>query len=483
MNNRIKRTIPELPEKYEAYLYLWKIWIEELEKWKYYAGRRHKQYHVSDYWHSSDDKDFINDLARRKKIEFEILKYGTHEEMGMEETKLLKQVDGGRGAATSDDWYNKSNGGGLYSKGAASAVDIDALFDLVSPLLENYENYEVGETVNSIQKVFVPTVVLNKFLKDVQYLQTRNELYDNEHVTYLKEQTDEDANPDTFPPIIILQDAKIVDNKITHCKGSQVIIGGNHRTRGNTKSKRGIGLNALTLPHTLWKVLKGVDFWTFSNRFNPEPEKKSKGISPESAATWIVNYVKEKKFTKTSDDGKETVYDLTHSLVIREMKEYYRFGTSKRKKSLIEAQKLLDNEKLLLKQDNLISFSDAGLKSNPELEKEYEEKKKIFLTPDEDTGITEYDWIFKVSARVFSSGKIIDHIRHNEYKKKGRVDIFYDTLEAKHGVNGEPKEIDLFIKNYELDRTKGILSKEYIIHLEHLPVTKKEAKAQGYSLT
>ena len=108
----------------------------------------------------------------------------------------------------------------------------------------------------------------------------------------------------------------------------------------------------MTLPHTLWKILKGVDFWTFSNRFNPEPEKKSKCISPESAATWIVNYVKEKKFTKTSDDGKETVYDLTHSLVIREMKEYYKYGPSKRKTALIEAQKLLDNEELLLKQDN-----------------------------------------------------------------------------------------------------------------------------------
>ena len=165
------------------------------------------------------------------------------------------------------------------------------------------------------------------------------------------------------------------------------------------------------------------------------------------------------------------------------MKEYYKYGTTKRKQALVEAQKLLDNEELLLKQDNLIDFSKDGLKSNPELQKEYDEKCEIFLTPDEDTGIAEYDSIFKVSARVFSSGKIIDHIRHNKYKEKVRVDIFYDTLEAKYGVDGISPEIDLFITNYELDRTKGILSDDYIIHLNHLPVTKKEAKVQGYSLT
>ena len=480
MNNRITRTIPELPEEYEAYLYLWKIWIEQTEKWKYYAGRRHKQYHVSDYWHSSDDEDFKHDLARRKKIEFEILKYGNHEEMGLEETKILKQADGGKGAATSDDWYNKSNGGGLYSKGAASAVDIDALFDLVSPLLENYENYEIGESVNGIQKVFIPSTVLKKFLADVQYLQTRDELFDKDHVTYLTEQTDEDANPDAYPPIVILQDAKIEDNKITYCKGSQVIIGGNHRTRGNTNSKRGIGLNALTMPYTLWTILKGIDFVTFSNRFNPEPTKKSKGIDYRSAATWLVNFVKEKNITKISEDGKETVYDLNHSLVIREMKTYYNYGTTKRRKTQTEAQKLLENEKILLEKDNLIDFSNDGLKSNPELSKEYEEKKQIFLMPDEETGIAEYDWIFKVSALVFSAGKIIDFIRHNGYKKRGRVDIFYNTLKEKHA---EDRKIKLYLDNFDEDRKNGVLSDDYIIHLNHLPVTKKEAKAQGYSLT
>jgi len=51
MNNRIKKIIPNPPEDYEAYLYIWKIWIEEKNLWKYYVGRKHDKYHLTRYWH------------------------------------------------------------------------------------------------------------------------------------------------------------------------------------------------------------------------------------------------------------------------------------------------------------------------------------------------------------------------------------------------------------------------------------------------
>ena len=44
-------------------------------------------------------------------------------------------------------------------------------------------------------------------------------------------------------------------------------------------------------------------------------------------------------------------------------------------------------------------------------------------------------------------------------------------------------KIKLYLDNFDEDRKNGVLSDDYIIHLNHLPVTKKEAKAQGYSLT
>ena len=40
MNDRIKKIIPNPPEDYEAYLYIWRIWIEEKSLWKYYVGRK-----------------------------------------------------------------------------------------------------------------------------------------------------------------------------------------------------------------------------------------------------------------------------------------------------------------------------------------------------------------------------------------------------------------------------------------------------------
>ena len=107
MKNRIEYIIPEAPDEYEAYLYLWHLWIEELNCWKFYGGRKHARYHKVDYLHSSEDKQFKNDLARSKRVIFELLKYGAHEEMALEESTLLKTADNGIGAAASALWYNK----------------------------------------------------------------------------------------------------------------------------------------------------------------------------------------------------------------------------------------------------------------------------------------------------------------------------------------------------------------------------------------
>ena len=91
MKNRIEYIIPEAPDEYEAYLYLWHLWIEELNCWKFYGGRKHARYHKVDYLHSSEDKQFKNDFARSKRVIFELLKYGENEEMALEEGTLLKQ--------------------------------------------------------------------------------------------------------------------------------------------------------------------------------------------------------------------------------------------------------------------------------------------------------------------------------------------------------------------------------------------------------
>ena len=47
-NKRIETIELEPPSSYEAYLYLWSVWIEELNDWKYYGGWVAKQYHLTD---------------------------------------------------------------------------------------------------------------------------------------------------------------------------------------------------------------------------------------------------------------------------------------------------------------------------------------------------------------------------------------------------------------------------------------------------
>ena len=235
--------IPEAPDDYEAYLYIWHLWIEELNQ--------------VDYSHSSKQKRFKNDLARSKRVIFEILQYGKHEEMAIAEGTLLKNATNEKGvvvgAAASELWYNKTNGGGLYGKGSLSTVDLNTLWACLKPMLDNHQDISIDEIVNGITKKFIPEEQLEELIRLRQFLQTRGEEFVASHVDTL------------------------------------CIVSGNHRSRGNINCPDGIGLNSFQIPHDLWKGLKGVDFVTLSNRCNPDPEKPALEMSPESAATWIIN--------------------------------------------------------------------------------------------------------------------------------------------------------------------------------------------------
>lgn len=468
MNDRIKEIIPDPPEDYQAYLYIWRIWIEEKRLWKYYVGRKHDKYHLTRYWHSSKTNDvFKDDLARREKIEYEILQYGDHISMAIAEIKMLVEADNGKGAADSELYYNRSNGdgGGLYAKGLNSHVHLDGLYVLTQELLDNHKDIEVGETKNGIQKVFVSKKELKDFLDLIQFLQTRNERFDTDHVDNLKENMNEDPNPDEWEPIIILQDAKIENNKVVPCKGSQVIIGGNHRTRANVGADEGIGLNAFVIPYSMWKVLKGVDFRTFSNRFNPVPKDQSKGQDPDSAAQWIYDFCYQKKITKKSEDGVKDIPDYLHVLVANELKLLNIKGR-KLNTTHTKVQQLIENAKLRLSEDNLIDFSNDGLANDPALKKTYDKRVKIALQ--------EYDWVYKVSAEMFGLKKIIEPIRKSKYKTKGFVYVQFKTLDQYNGSGYKKLKAQ-----WEKD-TENLFKDDFDITIKELPITLTQAKLEGW---
>jgi hypothetical protein len=469
MSNR-KNIIPDAPDKYKAYLYCWKIWVEKLNCYKFYGGRKHQRFHKVDYLHSSDNEQFKNDLARSKEVIFEILKYGEHEEMAQAEAQLLKTADNGIGAAKSPLWYNETNGGGLYGKGSLSSVDLDTLWNILKGMLNNHEDISIDEEIDGIIKKFVPEEQLKIFIALRQFLQTRDEEYIASHVQDLSYKFDQDSNPNNWQPLLILMDAEIVDNVPVHKKDSEVIWSGSHRTRGNINSKGGIGLNAYYIPHSMWKCLKGVDFITLSNRCNPDPEKPALQTSEESTATWMVKFAKEKALERTSDDGKNKVPDYDHVLIANELKYNSLMSTKKINRAITIAKKRYENILLQLQSDNLIDFSDEGLKTNPKLKAEYDKKIKIYTNPDDN----DYEWVYKISADIFKIGKVIEEIRRKKYKKNGLVLPYFKTLGQRNG-----DVYKKYKKTFE-DDLLNLLSSDYKITIKELPLTTSECKAEGY---
>ena len=56
-------------------------------------------------------------FATSEEVIVEVLEYGNKEDIGYGEIKMLKEVDNGRGAALSEEWFNSTNGGGQNARG------------------------------------------------------------------------------------------------------------------------------------------------------------------------------------------------------------------------------------------------------------------------------------------------------------------------------------------------------------------------------
>lgn len=477
MKNEGRRTyiIPDPPDDYQAYLYKWHVWNEELGRYHFYVGRKHQRYHRVNYSHSSEDARFKNDLARSRKVIFEILQYGGHEEMGLAETVTLKNVKNSEGtivgAAAADDWYNKTNGGGKYAKGSVSTVALDKLWDLISPMLEEHEKYEMNSSNEGIVKTFIKKDKLKYLIDNRQFLQTRDQEFDPSHVEILAEKTSENADPDEWAPIVLLNDCKIVNNKPSHEEGSCSIWNGNHRSRGNVKSHDGIGLNAYLVPYSLWKELSQIDFITFGNRCNPDQDKPELSQTPESAATWMAGFVKQKGLYKKSDDGEKSVPDYEHALITKELRSNLKFTKKKIDRSITIAKRRDEQQLLLEAGENLLDFSDKGLKENPSLKEAYD-KKIAHYTDKSDPNC--YDWTYKISGDIFKIGKVIEEIRRNNYGKKGLVLVHHKTIDQRGG------EVYRKLRDtFERD-VSGLLKDDFCIVIKDLPLTTSEARAEGY---
>ena len=456
MNKRIERIVPEPPSLYEAYLYLWSIWIEEKDDWKYYGGWKGDQYHLTDYTDSSEDKSFRKDFATRKTIKFEILQYGTKNDMAYAERKMLAEADNGIGAKKSEKWYNKSNGGGRYANGYITNNPLDKLWtDL---------NTETFSTC-VYKKPKLAYYVENGYL-----IQSRQELFDTDHLKIITDCFNVEPHPDEWDEIHVLKDAKPVINEkglmvgVEYEEGSIVIIGGNHRARGCVNSDNGYALNTVEIPHSHWKDLTYHQLRTLSDRLNPFDPKPSKSIDVDSKAEWVIDECKEKNLYR-KNEKLENVFDYRHKCIVDEL-DLINCPRTIKNQIFTKVQRLLENEKLQLNNDNLIDLSEEGLKADKNL-KEWYDNKVAALSE-------EYDWVYKISAHNYSILKVMEEMKRNGWGKKGCILPFFKTKEFKDGGDWK-KAKDTFDSYIE-----HVFDSSYEISTIPLPITKAQAKAEGY---
>ena len=107
-----------------------KIWKTETFV-KKYGGSRVGNFDPNNptYLHSSDTIEMRKDFSSLKyKVEYEVLKYGTKDDMGSAETKMLTDAN----AAKKDEWYNLSNKGGRYGKGYKGMTTFNEIWDQIN---------------------------------------------------------------------------------------------------------------------------------------------------------------------------------------------------------------------------------------------------------------------------------------------------------------------------------------------------------------
>ena len=472
MNKRIKRIVLDPPNRYEAYLYHLKIWKNlSDDQSKNYIGW-HKGHFLTDpYVFSSKDKELAADYATAAKVEYHVIQYGTSYNMAYMETVMLNQAEGGIGAAKSPSWYNKTNGGGKYSVGYTGEKQVNYIMGNIAKtwhkksntFLDNPE-YKIGKSSKAdIEAMLDPS---RKHLPQSRWIQ-----YDSEYVSQYRDDFDENPDPDSWPPLILLMPKK-GSKELPH------IIGGNQSGRGCVKSKHGYEMKHIEVPYSDWAPLRDgkeeSDIIRLGNRLNPRHKKQDKQQEEKDAARWIVKHCKDKNITKKDADLND-VYDVNHSSIYDELMIN---GWKKRQIKTIctMAQTMIEND--LDQGDLVIGWDDESLKlDTKERIQNFLRRKNEHLK--ENGG--EFDWVYKTSVDV-GYHKILEEVERSGYKKKGLVQFYFKNTEHENQylTNAKENRHGVVFGTVRWAKWKTEFLNQFEITTEYLPVTRNKAKVDGW---
>jgi hypothetical protein len=262
MANIIKEIIPPPPISYEAIVYSFKNITTDM----IYIGSRFGHVHDG-YLHSSTNNKMHDDFQNMShEWEYEILHYGTKEEMRNMEYEILTKNN----ASKNPKFYNLHNGSPLYKKCKIKEIAY------IVECIDNFKFLQDDELDKSkLQKLIDGGIQVRINSSEPKFTRTIQTLIDDRGDT-------SNANP------LVLIESK---------KGIARLLNGNTTAQATINSKHSnLKLKYQVIPYDLIKNFSSEDIRALGLAFNPKPTKPSNPTNKYDAAAYIITaYQKEKR--------------------------------------------------------------------------------------------------------------------------------------------------------------------------------------------
>ena len=238
------------PKSYEAYLYQY----TNLNNNKLYVGI-HKGYVGDGYWHSSTNKEFGNEFSSSAgNFKFEILNYGSYEEMTVLERNILRNND----AKNNPMFYNKTNGAAKFPQ-----PNTKMMVELADKIL----NGEFPITKESVDDVY-----------NLPRLQVRYQ-EDRDHKNEIQQRIEDyGGNTDKCSPILIYENRN----------GKDIVGDGNHTLNAAKDSKHCSEINVMRIPFEVHSKYTDQELKGVGNILNKRPDIIKKATSHDDAVKYII---------------------------------------------------------------------------------------------------------------------------------------------------------------------------------------------------
>ena len=414
INHRVVYNVPETLPQHEAYRYLWTI--EKNKNVKQYRGWRSRPWDGS-YLHSSECVSFLEDMKTADKVEFILEDWGYKVDMATTENELLQDVN----AATMDDWYNQSNGGGLYSHSDRPAKSL-------------------LEMVNS--------GVFDQYVLDVPC----SELLELSKESRLQVRLFDDSNHSLSIEKRVNKELGNTDHLLVHVfkdyfgKGKHLLVNGGHTVDGVSKSKYpNAKIKVMHIPKFAWSRLSKRNQRLFGLMLNPREKFQRK-------ETQLEDVQKEIYQAKVKDnipcDAK--VYLTTFST------EPFWLSEDEIKKCADNAQKEYNRKDYKISGQKYKSSEKCQKEAIAKVEELNENPNTIAVSFS--TGNFKIGWVLgKLELGLLEKPKATEFVWVIYHPIPGTNDPISQWTEKK-----KTKENEIVIKN-TIEKRIGILTKEIVI--------------------